>query len=232
MRALSGALIIHMSTYAFSPHVHAALLNGVYVLLDEHADRYLCMTEQQSRLLAAILRGEGGPEADRFTDALVTRKILSRPERSAASASRPCPPASSAFGQKKAGTLLPGEWLALLQAVRDTRDLRKRRLTDRLHKIREQKSGPGASDTPSTEDAGAAAARFNGLCDLFLTRTDACLPRSLLLTGFLLRRHIPADLVIGVKLGPFAAHAWVEYGGCVLNDHLETVQEYVPILRV
>lgn len=232
MRALSGALIIHMSTYAFPPHVHAALLNGVYVLLDEHADRYLCMTEQQSGLLAALLRGEGGAETRSFAGALVSRGILSGPALPAPVVPRLSPPASSAFGRKKAGTLLPGEWPALLLTARDLRQIRKKRLTDSLHKIREQKTGLRPAGPPSAEDAGAAAARFNGLCDLFLTRTDACLPRSLLLTGFLLRRQIPADLVIGVKLGPFAAHAWVEYGGCVLNDHLETVQEYVPILRV
>lgn len=41
-----------------------------------------------------------------------------------------------------------------------------------------------------------------------------CLTRSLVLTGLLARRGIPAKLVIGARTNPsFLAHAWVEHAG-------------------
>jgi hypothetical protein len=50
-----------------------------------------------------------------------------------------------------------------------------------------------------------------------------CLQRSAA-TACLLKKHgFPAQLVIGVQQLPFAAHAWVELDGAVIND-----KSYVP----
>jgi hypothetical protein len=48
-----------------------------------------------------------------------------------------------------------------------------------------------------------------------------------------LRRHqyFP-DLVLGVRMMPFAAHAWVQDGDTVLNDTVDYVSAYTPILVV
>jgi|TARA_R100000501_G_scaffold15113_1_gene27441 hypothetical protein len=40
-----------------------------------------------------------------------------------------------------------------------------------------------------------------------------CLPRSLALFGYLRAHHLPANFIIGVKRFPFQAHAWVEVDG-------------------
>lgn len=59
-----------------------------------------------------------------------------------------------------------------------------------------------------------------------------CLPRAMTLYVLLRRRGIPATLSIGVKRFPFAAHAWVECLGEVLDDSRDDWQHepYVPIL--
>ena len=59
-----------------------------------------------------------------------------------------------------------------------------------------------------------------------------CLPRSLAIYVLLRRQGVPAMLRIGVKRFPFAAHAWVECLGEVLDDSLDDWQHepYVPIL--
>ena len=67
---------------------------------------------------------------------------------------------------------------------------------------------------------------------LVRTAADRCLPRSIALARCLLRRGAPARLVIGVKLAPFAAHCWVQRGDQVLNDSVEEVWRYTPILVV
>lgn len=56
----------------------------------------------------------------------------------------------------------------------------------------------------------------------------ACLVRSLALWWLLRRRGIGSELRIGVRKngGEFAAHAWVEYAGTVINDSPESIQRF------
>jgi hypothetical protein len=64
------------------------------------------------------------------------------------------------------------------------------------------------------------------------TAHDKCLTRSLALAGRLLDTGMAPDLVIGVKLQPFAAHAWVQCDGRLVNDRLDIVCDFTPILVV
>ena len=59
-----------------------------------------------------------------------------------------------------------------------------------------------------------------------------CLPRSLAIYVLLRRQGVPATLRIGVKRFPFAAHAWVECLGEVLDDSIDDWRHepYVSIL--
>lgn len=59
-----------------------------------------------------------------------------------------------------------------------------------------------------------------------------CLRDSLALASYLKRRRAPFKLVIGVKLSPFAAHCWLQVGDLVLNDSLDSVADFHPILVV
>jgi hypothetical protein len=60
----------------------------------------------------------------------------------------------------------------------------------------------------------------------------SCLQDSLALHQWLGRYGAGADLVMGVKLDPFAAHCWLQVGDIVLNDLPETVAAFTPILAV
>lgn len=62
------------------------------------------------------------------------------------------------------------------------------------------------------------------------TATD-CLARSASLTAALRRAGVVADLCIGIRDLPFAAHAWVEANGLVLNETRGDVDRYTPIGR-
>jgi hypothetical protein len=73
---------------------------------------------------------------------------------------------------------------------------------------------------------------FFGARIWFYTAYRRCLFDSLVLSVFLTRRMVPCTLVIGVSTKPFAAHAWVQIGECVLNDSVEHVQTYSPILAI
>lgn len=63
-----------------------------------------------------------------------------------------------------------------------------------------------------------------------LPSTDKCLRRSLALRLCLKDQCIDASLVIGTRMRPFGAHAWVQKDARVLNDHLDRVRVFTPIL--
>ena len=65
---------------------------------------------------------------------------------------------------------------------------------------------------------------------LLRTAADRCLSRSIALALCLARHHCRANVILGVKLAPFAAHCWAQHGDAVLNDELEEVRRYQPIL--
>ncbi len=86
-----------------------------------------------------------------------------------------------------------------------------------------------------TEPLPALAARdVRGFEQARILRTaaDRCLPRSIALALCLAGSRYAAHVVLGVKLAPFAAHCWVQAGDAVLNDELEEVLRYTPILVV
>jgi len=58
-----------------------------------------------------------------------------------------------------------------------------------------------------------------------------CLSRSIVLWWRLRRRGLEPDLRLGVSLagGTFAAHAWVEHEGQVLNDTGDVADRYQPL---
>lgn len=58
---------------------------------------------------------------------------------------------------------------------------------------------------------------------------DRCLPRSLATAHRMLDRGIAPTLVLGVKLGPFEAHCWVQHGATLVNDRIDNVRRFVPI---
>lgn len=66
----------------------------------------------------------------------------------------------------------------------------------------------------------------------FFDAKDACLRDSLTFVEFFSFYGMYPTLVFGVKMTPFAAHAWVQEGAMVLNDYIPHVSRYAPILAV
>jgi transglutaminase superfamily protein len=58
-----------------------------------------------------------------------------------------------------------------------------------------------------------------------------CLQRSAATACLLKKYGVPAQMVIGAQQMPFKAHAWVEVGGCVVNDKPYTPEMYAVLDR-
>lgn len=57
-----------------------------------------------------------------------------------------------------------------------------------------------------------------------------CLAAALALLDALAKEDFFPDLVVGVAIAPFEAHCWLEKDGVVLNDRLDHVGRFTPIL--
>lgn len=66
----------------------------------------------------------------------------------------------------------------------------------------------------------------------FFPRNYRCLFDSLALIRFLSRFDLYPDWVFGVQDDPFSAHCWVQADTMVLNDHLDHIRCYTPIMTV
>lgn len=73
---------------------------------------------------------------------------------------------------------------------------------------------------------------FNGFAPYFFTMKDTCFFRSLALLKYLSLYRMSADWVFGVRLSPFSAHCWIQCGQVVLNERLDNVLNYTPIMRI
>jgi hypothetical protein len=63
-------------------------------------------------------------------------------------------------------------------------------------------------------------------------RRVRCLQRSVAATRLMRAYGIPAELVIGCQLAPFAGHAWVEVNGRILNGSVGLARQLKILDRV
>jgi hypothetical protein len=77
----------------------------------------------------------------------------------------------------------------------------------------------------------AAAADFRWMLP-FVPFQGECLFRAFMLKVYLARAGLGAALVVGVQTWPFQAHAWVQAGPMVLDDTVEHVRAFTPILTL
>ncbi len=88
-----------------------------------------------------------------------------------------------------------------------------------------------AGRTPG--DADAVITRVVRAFDqarLLKTAANRCLPRSIAFALVLAGHGMRGTVVIGVRRSPFSAHCWVQSGAVVLNDTLDEVQRFTPLL--
>lgn len=82
----------------------------------------------------------------------------------------------------------------------------------------------------SFDDAEQAFVNIKKVNRFFLSRT-ACLEQSLALFLYATGKRKSVDWLIGVRLAPFVAHAWVETKGMPVKES-ETIEKYKKIMIV
>jgi hypothetical protein len=123
-----------------------------------------------------------------------------------------------------------GNWMSFLQAAFGAsgklRFQSLRRIVRRVENRKRQHIGPNSEDRDTLDDLVAIFHRLRP----YYVREYLCRFDSLALVDFLARYGLFPSWVFGVTSEPFAAHCWVQDGNVVLNDSIDYVERFTPVM--
>jgi hypothetical protein len=238
-------LLVPTPSYFLAKHAFVCLSGGSLVLLDLKRDRYLTLDAARAGALDGVVAGwpvRAAPVptyddcAGQIVASMIKRGLLTS-ER--LEGKEPVPPQVAA----------PAD--AVLDATqgRDAR-VRLRHVADFVHALalaawhlrfrsmewivadvarRRAQLRVGRSD--SDRAIRQLARVFDRLRSVTYDVSDASLFDSLALLYFLLGQGLQPQWVIGVRSSPeLVAHSWLQHRGTVLNDSVDRVSVYTPIM--
>ena len=236
-----------ITRYYLSPNIYACAVDDQVVLLDLQRDKYLALAADVSSALLPYIDLLSSREGVRQTDSepdlstvlaglaasgllctaqaappgCETPRPLSRPENAIVLR----PPFRERVGAHHAARYIAS-------VVRAKSALRLRTLYRVV--VTERRK---AIVTPARRRIFDPACATR-LCSVYsrlrviATGPSECLFDSLALKLFLARYGVFPDWIFGVRLNPFGAHCWLQHGDTLVNDSLDTVRQFTPLMRV
>lgn len=233
--------------------VFVCLSDGRFVFMDLRRNQYLCLNRGHSRAAADLfgrLHGlHGNPPgypgntgdtdrcaADAVFAALSNKGLLGNGAPAGNDAlllrlptvSRSLLPVEKTSGSALRPAHLAAFFRASLAASGKLRWQSMRRCVRKVGARKQKRGGRQAADGGTVREL---ATIFHRLRPLY-GRKHLCLFDSLALLEFLARFDRFPHWVFAVRTAPFAAHCWVQESDCVLNDTVENVRAYTPIMAV
>ncbi|MGN8001176.1 lasso peptide biosynthesis B2 protein [Sphingomonas sp. 22176] len=200
------------------------------LFLDIVADRYFCLSQIVEHSFRQMVDGML-PVDDRHLEGLVSRGMLipsARTETPALCAPIPVP--SSSILDRPLG---PVGWIATSRALAslDSTRLRLRwsGLGRTLSHFKARKTRLAQSGAPAKGKIDKIMAGF-AAASRIRSQRDNCLAQSIAVASRMIELGVSPELVLGVQLGPFCAHCWVQQGDRVINDRVDMVRTFTPIL--
>ena len=220
-----------MTEYLMPTQLFACAVAGTHVFLDLQCDRYFRLADAEQATFAALLQ-EDARCAPAALEALVKRGVLTTDRGGKAIALTHHKSPNESLTETLDVGSRPGTWLrdlvevtALVRAARRT--VARRRLSGTFDRIAAARASELRLQDKELRDR--LVGRFLAV-RAFVPQPAKCLHDTLALSRFLGRRHLFPNIVIGVKLHPFAAHCWLQDGTTVLNDALTSARDYQPVL--
>ena len=205
---------------------------GRFLFLDLGRNRYFALEPEAEQTFRSVVARDAPAPGDRARlDRLVESGLLAPADWDARPNPCPAPPAPECSLLEEnlhAGSFALAH--ALCRLALGVLVLKLRPLSAILARLQDRKRTiePCESDDAALLDVAAAFSRSG----LIAAPLDQCLPRSIAITHALLDRHIAPLLVVGVRLKPFGAHCWVQHGSTVVNETVDNVRNFTPILVV
>ncbi len=237
------------TTYYLSNNCFVCRAQKYWIVLNVKRDRYLCITHADLTCIGRRLHGwnyecavagpppEFSPDENALLKALKSGGIItSNPVDGKPFVETDCAPRERSLEWTAAHVLRnPPTWrLAhfFLACARADWHLRLNKISRTLAAIARRRTKVGTS--AASHDIARAQgliAEFKHLRPLY-PRPYLCLFDSLALLEFLASWRIYPYVVFGVIADPFQAHCWLQEGSMVLNDELERVARYIPVLSM
>ena len=236
-----------MLEYQLPVDVYLCRHDGYVVLMDLARDRYLALESYDAQQLCGRVRGwdilMGSPPAppvqsssDQTLQMMLDVGLLA-PSSAAGKSARPihlCSPTDSMIDEDSdfRPEIRSTEVCRFLTAVTSAAmRLKFLSIHHVVHSVQRRRRAQNRSATLlDLELAHDLVGVFGRLSPFVFTARDACLFNSLALLNFLASYGLFPTWVFGVRTGPFAAHCWLQAEAHVLNDTLENICGYTPIM--
>lgn len=213
--------------FALRPGLHWREIEDHVFFLDLPADRYFCLKGSIACAFMAAAHGDVPSEHAHAAEELLHLDIIRPAHR--CEIRPPC-------------SIVPptGEWPATRLRLSDITHGLVKNISARknarisvqavIDDIPRRKTAVRPSSSPETHLGEIAALiRF---FDRIFPGQDQCLPRAAAILGMIHWKGVSGDLVIGLSLHPFRAHAWVQAGDRVIGDRADIVRLYAPIFSI
>jgi len=239
----------HTPAYLLSSHVHACQAGTHVILLDLLQDRYLAFDAVASLPLRRWIADwpvdrcdlkDGGNDGDiRAVIEHMMRKQLIAPRWHVDTSARvrlSGSPSRSILEWPTQGSTPPGPRhirrfaFAIGTSLAERRLLSMHRLVLRFRKRQQRIDRIGAA--VDANELQRLVMGFLRLRPLAFGSKDSCLFHSLAMARYLSCFRVSSRWVFGVQDAPFGAHCWLVHEDILLNDSLEHVAQYTPIMEV
>lgn len=245
--------------YFLAEHMFPCFIDGGVILLDLRHDQYVGLDDDEARALQTVLglrpvshhdtatpdRKDGGTlDLDRFCRDMVAKGVLTQDTahgKQAETVTVPCPPLDlTGYDVTKKRRVRPGHVFTLVKAaIGVSLGMRFTSLEKVIARVRRRKQTHAAKVRAGQAPATPDRERVRELVEIFrlvrlflFTSKDFCLYDSLVLVDFLAPYGIYPDLILGVKMGPFQAHAWVQDDTYIYNGCISDIDLMTPIMAV
>jgi hypothetical protein len=218
-------------SYHLRDDLHVCVTSGHAVFLDVAANRYFALDRPATMTFERLLSGDADVVEGPVARSLVERGYLvaGSDQDKGVHVTRGIVARTSAIQAGRSASLAPAMWAALAMMIAlaglrlcsfSATLARYRHVAGLTAPVAATRSAVIIQSTLAAFDAGS----------VLVTGHDRCLARSLALAAMLARRGVATKVVIGVRMHPFMAHCWVQRDEVVLNDDLDSVATYTPIL--
>jgi hypothetical protein len=234
--------------YFLSKDCYVCNTQDYWIILSASRDRYSCVTHRDLLPIGNRLHGWqdrrtaehfslSGAEADTLIDSLISKGIITAsPSDGKPFAESECPVCERAVASPETDARVKHSILCVarlfLACAKIDWHLRNKNLFRILARIeRHRLRVRSFAAIRDVADVSGPIAVFKDLRPLY-PRPYLCLFDSLALLEFLASYRYFPRVVFGVIADPFQAHCWLQEGSVVINDDLERVTKYKPILSV
>ena len=226
--------VISFMELALRPGLSFCIASDRAIFLDLPRNRYFCLSPRANDAFVSLVDGTAPPASADLIRNILPANLLAPPlaEGRPLRTQAPLALSDSLIEQSSGRPSMMTMSQALLQLAVTAASLKILPLARIVAAIEREKQAArhlaSAVISPALTDIVAAYERAN----LHVARHDRCLPRSIAMARHLLRAGIIPTLVLAVMVRPFQAHCWVQFEDHVLNDHLDNVRNFTPILIV